>query len=229
MPGRIKGTAFFPGGSGLYLEQRDRNIVEFPFGGVMILGHNFDSETGFQKSLSNGSENLASGTWRSLLDLLKTASIPLEECFFTNAFMGLCQGDDNKRYLGRGDPQFRAACLEFLKAQIKMQRPRLILALGLHVPPLLASASYDLTDWTGQCKGRSFDPELHLKDIDRAPIFREARFDFGDGSFHTSAVTVIAHPSDRRNSEKRAPSGFLSGRAGEAELIRSGWEFRRPS
>jgi hypothetical protein len=54
IPGRINGTGFFPGGSGLYLEERNRDLVEFPFGGVMILGHNFDSESGFKKSLKRG-------------------------------------------------------------------------------------------------------------------------------------------------------------------------------
>lgn len=149
IPGRIEGTAFSPGGTGLYSEARDRRAVEFPRNGAMILGHNFDSEVGFRKSFANGRENLNVGTWRSLLDLLKDAGIPTEKCFFTNAFMGLCEGEDNKKYLGRSDASFRAACLEFLKAQIRVQQPRLILALGLHVPPLLASASDDLNGWVG--------------------------------------------------------------------------------
>ena len=51
IPERIGGTRFFPGGSGVYLEGRDPNTVEFPFGGVMVLGHNFDSEAAYQDSL----------------------------------------------------------------------------------------------------------------------------------------------------------------------------------
>src|SRR5438309_495401 len=73
IPARINGTGFFPGGSGVYLEERDRNLVEFPFGGVMILGHNFDSEFGFQNSLQRGKEKLTSGTWRSMIGLLEAA------------------------------------------------------------------------------------------------------------------------------------------------------------
>jgi hypothetical protein len=34
----ISGTSFFPGGSGLFMEGRARNFIEFPVGGVMVLG-----------------------------------------------------------------------------------------------------------------------------------------------------------------------------------------------
>ena len=100
IPRLINGTAFFPGGSGLYLKERDRNIVEFPFGGVMVLGHNFDSESGFRKSIERGEEILTTGTWGPILALLQEASIPVGQCFFTNAFMGLCEEDNSKKYRG---------------------------------------------------------------------------------------------------------------------------------
>lgn len=225
IPGRISGTAFFPGGAGIYLERRDRSTVEFPFGGVMILGHNFDSEEGFKKSLQRGREVVTRGTWGQLLKLLKDAGIPFDQCFFTNAFMGLCEGDDNKQYRGRDDPEFRAACLRFLKAQIEIQRPRFILTLGLHVPPLLACASPDLTAWKGKCKRHGCDPKIYLRDLDAAPFFPCARFELGDGSIQTAVVTGIAHPSDGRNCEKRTPNGFSAGRAGEVEMARRGWEI----
>ncbi len=89
IPGRIQGMAFFPGGSGLDL--RDPAVAEFPVGGVMILGHNFDSEAGFQASFQRGHEVVTKGTWGALLELLLQADIPSKQCFFTNAFMGLCE------------------------------------------------------------------------------------------------------------------------------------------
>jgi hypothetical protein len=157
---RIEGTAFFPGGSGLFLEGRDRQDVQFPFGGVMVLGHNFDSESGFNKSFARKGEILATGTWGPLLKVLKEASIPFEQCFFTNAFMGLCEGDDSSDFAGRSNERFRNACLAFLKTQIEIQRPRLILTLGLHSPPLLACISSDLTSWKGRPQRSGFDRTL---------------------------------------------------------------------
>jgi hypothetical protein len=221
IPGRIPGTAFFPGGSGLHLS--DPAVAEFPVGGVMILGHNFDSEAGFQASFARGREDVKQGTWGALLQLLKDADIPVEACFFTNAFMGLCEGDDNKKYLGRDNLDFRAACLRFLKAQIATQRPRFILTLGLHVPPLLAAASPDLEAWAGKVKRHGCDRRLRLRDLDAAPFFSGARFELGGGSTHRAAVAAIAHPSYRLNGRRRAPSGFSGGLKGEREMIRRGW------
>lgn len=221
--GRIEGTAFFPGGSGLDL--RDPSVAEFPFRGVMILGHNFDSEAGFQASFQRGEEVVTKGTWGALLELLEEAKIPVEACFFTNSFMGLCKGDDNKKYLGRDNPDFRAACLRFLKAQIETQRPRFILTLGLHVPPLLAAACGDLSAWAGKNKRYGCDRRLRLADLDAAPIFPGARFELGEGCTHTAVVAAIAHPSYRLNAKRRAPKGFSPGLEGEGELIGRGWEM----
>ena len=135
----------------------------------------------------------------------------------------LGEGDDNKKYLGRDNPDFRAACLRFLKAQIETQRPRFILTLGLHVPPLLAAASGDLSAWAGKNKRYGCDRRLRLKDLDAAPIFAGARFELGKGGSHTAVVAAIAHPSYRLNGARRAPRGFSRGLKGERELIGRGW------
>ena len=123
-------------------------------------------------------------------------------------------------------PAFRAGCLKLLKVQIKTQRPRLFLTLGPKVPPLLAAASPDLQEWNGRPRKSSCDPELHLEDLDRAPIFYDARIDLDDGSFHTAVITAVAHPS-HPNSWRRKPLGFPEGRDGEMKLIRVGWDASR--
>jgi uracil-DNA glycosylase len=154
--------------------------------------------------------------------MLKDADVPVDRCFFTNAFMGLCEGRDNKKYAGRTDQRFRTACLNFLSHQIHIQRPRLIVTLGRFVPPLLAYASSDLKAWADRCRGS--DPMLTRKNMDENPILRFAQFDIGDGRQHGAAVVAISHPSDQRNGRARHPSGFPAGDAGgEIELIRAGW------
>ena len=45
VPKQIPGTSFFPGGSGLWRESTDR-IPQFPVGGVMVLGQDFDTYAG---------------------------------------------------------------------------------------------------------------------------------------------------------------------------------------
>ncbi len=211
---RIAGTAFFPGGSGLYLEDRNPSSLAFPFGGAMILGHNFDSELSFETSLKQGKEALKTGTWGPLIKLLHDAELPLEKCFFTNAYMGLCQGANSLKYRGRSDGPFSQACSQFLATQIATQRPRLIVTLGLYVPPFLARLSANLAPWSRR--------QLHLKDIDNAPIVFEAAFEGNYAVPHHANVVAIAHPSFPNN-RKRQPHGFSSGREGEVELIRIGW------
>jgi hypothetical protein len=58
----------------------------------MILGHDFHSEAGYEASFKNGAEPVTQPTWRKLLEALKEADVPLEECFFINFYMGLRKG-----------------------------------------------------------------------------------------------------------------------------------------
>jgi uracil-DNA glycosylase len=210
----IAGTGFYPGAAGLYLEERDPAGVDFPFGGVMVLGHNFDSEAGFDASVRRGREKLTGGTWGTLSRLLRDAAIPCEQCFFTNAFMGLCRGDDSLDYRGRRHAAFRSACRSFLREQIGVQRPCLILTLGLHVPPIMAELSPDLSAWIG--------PALHLSDIDAVPLVRSAGFAMADGSTHRATVVPIAHPS-LPNRGRRRLRGYSTGGLGEIEAVMAGW------
>ncbi len=225
---RIAGTAFFPGGSGLYLESLDPSEVESPVGGVMILGHNFDSESGFRASLQRKKEILSRGAWAGTLMRLNDVRIPLNQCFFTNAFMGLCEGNDNKKYLGRECGRFREACASFLKAQIELQKPRLIVTLGLKVPPLLATIASGLEPWEGKCKRHGCDPELKTTSINHHPKLN-ARFEFGTGQEHRAVIVPITHPGEGRNLKHRHPLGYSPGLGGEIELMREGWIGVSPS
>jgi hypothetical protein len=214
---RIAGTAFFPGGPGLYFELSGARESNFPFHEIMVLGHNFDSELRFKRSRCRGKEDLTRGTWRGLLRLFKGADISPDQCFYTHGYAGLCGGDDNRRYLGREDEQFRAACVSFLRFQIHFQQPRLILTLGLHVPPLLAELSSDLADWNR--------PRLRITDLDAAPLFLGVKLNLSSGLEHATNVVALVHPS-RPNNARRMPKGFAQGEIGEIEMIRAGLRGR---
>ncbi|NBP03482.1 MAG: hypothetical protein EBU90_26005, partial [Proteobacteria bacterium] len=89
---QIRRTAFFPGGHGMW--NPEAKPTKFPFGGLMILGHDFHSQVEYQKSLERGEEDLNGPTWRNLIDVLTRADIDLKNCFFTNAYMGLRGGHE---------------------------------------------------------------------------------------------------------------------------------------
>lgn len=190
IPERIRGTAFFPGGAGLWRPDPDTPLPEMPIGGVMILGQDFHSKRGYEASLAAGHERLSSPTWRQLLPLLDRAGIRPERCFFTNAYMGLREGDKSTGpFPGARDTKFAQRCREFLGVQISVQKPRLILTLGSRAPAVLAELSPELSAWRGASN-------LAAIDASECPVVFGARFD--NIPHVTSVVVAFTHPSQRR-------------------------------
>lgn len=76
-------------------------------GGIIVIGHNFDSEAGFKRSFTHGGEDMNGPTWRNLLAFLRSVDISPARCFFTNAYVGLMPGDKaTGPFAGAKDPQF---------------------------------------------------------------------------------------------------------------------------
>ena len=133
---RIKGPAFFPGGSGLYLEGGDTatpRTSTFPIGCVMVVGHNFGCAQYRQDIRLAGRED-DKATWRNLRGLLTDADVPIESCFMTNWFVGLQPGSKQVgEFLSRPDSRYERECSELLLEQIRTLKPHVILLLGLPV------------------------------------------------------------------------------------------------
>src|SRR4051812_48669133 len=73
---------FFPGGNGF-------EGPHFPHGGVMIVGHNFDSYEGYLRSVNRGFEDPNMPTWSNLRSyFLPEAKLDQRNCFFTNVYLG---------------------------------------------------------------------------------------------------------------------------------------------
>lgn len=81
---QLRGTAFFPGGAGLWREGPAGELPTMPCGGVMVVGQDFGTKATFLRLMPLGGE-AESPTWRPLRVLLSKAGISLNECFFTNA------------------------------------------------------------------------------------------------------------------------------------------------
>jgi len=213
VPGRIAGTAFFPGGYGLW--QADGPIPQDP---IMILGHDFHSEVGFRESFDRGGEvvmekgrPVMGPTWRSLVCLLKEADIDPSSCFFTNAYMGLRAGSGTTgRFPGSTDPGFVERCRAFLTLQIRTMRPRAILTLGAWVPSFIGPLSPELACWT---KTTSF------ADIDNVgPMITDVRFPGAPDVL--CAVGALTHPSLRGPNVRHRHYGGAQGHPAELQLIR---------
>ncbi len=141
---RIAGTAFFPGGDGLYEHKN------FPIEGIMVLGQDFDNEENFNQSKISRSEITkpkGNRTWDNLIAILEN-KVSIEKCFFTNAIMGLREGNGkntgrSKAFLKKNE-LFLNECREFFKEQLRFQKPKLIIGLGAHIPMFLSETSSDL-------------------------------------------------------------------------------------
>lgn len=92
--GLVDGTAFFPGGSGLW---RGAVLggplpIAFPEAPIMLVAHNYDSITAFERSVARKGE-VTTPFWRDrLIPYLRFAEIDPAEVFFTNALMGCKPG-----------------------------------------------------------------------------------------------------------------------------------------
>lgn len=211
MTGRIAGTAFFPGGAGLWNVRPGAALPPMPVGGVMVLAHNFDSETSFERSLTRGVEHTNGPTWGVLRKLFGSVAISMERCFFTNAYLGLKAGSDpTGRFPGADDPDFVRRCQAFLLEQVQVQQPTLILTLGKEVPPVLAPLAPELARWRGI---RS----LNELDDRGAALVSPVRF---PGVAHPVTALALTHPSFRHLNLPMRRFDGLRGDEAERALLR---------
>ncbi len=70
-------------------------------------------------------------TWRGLYRLLDQAGVQRRQFFFTNVFVGLKEGAATGRFSAYPAPGYRRWCADFLRHQIDIMRPRVILILGV--------------------------------------------------------------------------------------------------
>jgi uracil-DNA glycosylase len=210
VPEPIAGTSFFPGGYGLWNPDTAWPLPAFPTGGVMALGHDFHSEAGYNASLARGYESPSQPTWRNLSALLAQAGIAPEECFFTNVYMGLRAGKlTTGPFPGARDGDFVAHCRRFLARQLAVQRPSLILTLGVYAPHILARLSPELAAWA-EARG--------LKHLDATgPVRHEVSFH--DVAGLRAGLVALTHPCLRHASVRHRRYGGREGTEAEELML----------
>lgn len=212
VPEPIKGNAFFPGGSGLWQGKLNELKPTLPIGGIMVLGHDFHSEEGYESSREHGFERLTDPTWRNMLALFREADIDPAHCFFTNFYMGLRakgQGATGK-FPGRKDHSFVSRCNAFFSEQLQYQQPKTIFVLGTQVPPLLAAICAQLLPWANA---------KSMNDIDKNNAGLQRNVLFPNGHV-VNSVAVLTHPSQRRLNVHRRRHEDLRGHEAELQVIR---------
>ena len=126
----VAGTSCFPGGAGLWRGEENGGDLPgtFPHDPVMFVGHNFDSQRAYAASIQRKGEGKGV-FWQRLLGMLRVAGLAPEDCFFTNALMGVKPGSATGPM--PSVPGYREQCRTFLAKQVEIVKPRALVALGV--------------------------------------------------------------------------------------------------
>lgn len=195
----MNGTAFFPGGDGLWKPTPDDD-PEFPFGGTLVLGSDFGDEAWFDAQFEDDRtwrDETEGATWRGLLNLTDLAGIERASLFCTNAWPVLREGDEPVKggIPGALDAAFTERCIGFFKTTIELMKPSLVIPLG--VAP---------TRFVGVAASNAWASASTWKQIDEMPVAH---------AFDAKIVPVV-HPS-MPNRRHRVAAKTL---AEEAALLR---------
>lgn len=187
---QVTGCAFFPVGRGLW-EDGDTSLSNKK---VMVLGQDFGTVQDVrEKVLPQGKESVTGNpTWRNLISVLQSAGIREEDCFFTNAIMGLrLDGKNTDTPSAFKHPAFLAACRAFFIEQLKAQKPKVILTLGFWpIHFLREGLSAKLTRRWG-----AFKKITPIVSAEEHSVIREVVFE-AIPDYKTNIVALI-HPSLR--------------------------------
>ena len=202
VPEPLKGTAFFPGGLGLWVDGEQAPLSS-SLPRVLIVGQDFNTLRAYNRFCRVGTEVGFSATWRNLLPILSTAGVPCEACVFTNFYMGLREsGPESGQFAGAKDPSFKERCASFFIRQVNVWKPTLILTLGL--PTLIAVAGV-------------FGERAPDKICDCDFIFHNLCMGHGLG-----ALVALTHPSYYRANIGRRRYRDLEGATAEQAMITDG-------
>lgn len=199
-------TAFFPGGKGLWMEDNTEICPN-----ILVLGQDFSTLEDYKRMVRYESTDLGCPTWRELIKLFAEAHVNLNQCFFSNVFMGLRITDSMiGRFPGSKDKGFVKRNIEFLLCQLEVIKPPVIITLGRPASEMLSELSEDLKkDWK---KGEALSlPNNGLKHGIR----------IGE-QIHT--CIALEHTSMRNSNVKRRrytnEKGEFSGSMAEVEMLR---------
>lgn len=207
--GTINGLAFFPAGDGAI--HSDGKISNRKY---MVLGQDQDNERGYKITLGKGKEDY-SATWLNIKDLFAESSISLEDCFFTNALLGVRK--DSISNVGKSqsfqDREFVKDCMDFLFFQITIQQPKAIICLGMIPVRLLSHHSKDLRE-----RILLLDT---FEEIDKDGHGVNHNIKFDSINDYTCDVVILTHPSYRKLNAKNRSYGSTSGLEAEVQMLKS--------
>jgi len=205
----IMERGFFPGGNGLF---EGKAAAQFPFGGTLILGSNFGCASKFAGHDGRliTQDETSNTTWAPLRRLLAGAGVDPRECFFTNAWPCLHEGESNtlgdlmKDWLANAS--LMKNCSKFFARTCADMKPSLIVALGP------GPAAFMANTWPRELVGWRVN---NIGGMDSTP-FESVQI---EGVSHRTVCTAVVHPCYQHINAKRRRSPYQNAE-GEIQLIK---------
>jgi uracil-DNA glycosylase len=206
----LSGLGFYPVGRGLW-EEQDRSLKKKR---IMVLGQDFGGHEGYTKSIADGMESVNGPTWRNLLELLKDSNVDLADVFFTNAVMGQRQKglSSVKNDAWVKENEFLQDNLDFLKLQILVQRPEVILVLGKEAFPILKQLHPVLEELRTDLSFEKLDSPRFVKQFNQEITLAG----IPDYSFR---LVFLVHPSYRHVNVAKRHYKNSSGKDAENQMV----------
>lgn len=203
---KVKRTAFFPGGLGVWNNSQHNKIPN-----ILVLGQDFSTLKEYEKIIRENSDDFSSPTWKNLINLFNQVEINLEDCFFSNVFMGLRKTESmTGKFPGYKDKDFVARNLKFLAFQIETIKPKVIIILGKYAADMLFNlAPINLKSWAKY-------GALRLPNVG---IIEDVKF----GSLECDCV-ALEHPSMRNSNVKRREYCEYIGNDAEVMMLKKALE-----
>ena len=135
---------FFPGGCGTLDKSIDIINKKFKY---VFVGQDFGTKELYtSRETIEGNKNY-NPTVNNVCKFIDALKIQKNDCFFTNAFMGMRKdGKMTGKSPGWRDPDFKKKCQEFLKYQISILQPEIVFLLGSQTASFI-SETYNVSDW----------------------------------------------------------------------------------
>jgi len=214
VPAPTAGTAFFPGGIGLWKPDRDIQTQSEAAlcRPLMVIAHNF-GPLDYQESCMVSGEDVddSRGTWPNLRTLLRGRE---SQCFYTNVFVGLLpRGAKFKgEFPGCDDTAFVKHCAEVLRAQLEVVKPRALVVLGLDAAGFMARAFAQFAPWIGPRGGYKSLTTIDAQNFSLIESMQIASLE------HPLVAALVYHPCEQRNQHRRRYDGLV-GHEAEMRLV----------
>jgi len=200
--------AFFPGGRGL-IDDADSVIAGKK---IMVVAEQFHPNQGFLRELSPVRPRMKTTPfWDKVLHLLMDSDIDPLHCFFTNLVLGIRIPDKKPvkatSFVAR---MFNEHCKAVFRKELEMQKPKLILVLGMEAGLFLSTFHPKLRFWA---KLRNFEK------IDQLGLALMENIQMTDQV--TTTLILIVNPSAPKSRVPVRKFMKYKGREAEIRMIKS--------